>query len=73
LEINLYAVPDEGGAKSQTICKSAAKKLTWTGGPIDELVSGTTCNVWAEITVYRNGNMMETYTYTSKQLQQKVQ
>jgi len=73
LEINLYAVPDEGGERAQTICTHEAKKLTWAGGPKDGLVSGTTYDVWAEITVYPNGNVMQTYTYTSKKVQQKVQ
>jgi hypothetical protein len=50
LEINLYVVPDGGGEKGQAICTSDAKTLTWTGGAIEGLVSGTTYNVWAETT-----------------------
>jgi hypothetical protein len=73
LHINLYVVPEAGGEKGEASGTADGKKLTWTGGPIDGLVSGTTYNVWAEITVYPNGDMTQTYTYTGKQMQQKVQ
>jgi hypothetical protein len=73
LHIKLYVVPEAGGEKGEASCTTDGKKLTWTGDPIDGLISGTTYKVWAEITVYPNGNMTETYTYTGKQMQQKVQ